>query len=192
MRAHLHIHDQTEMALDAVEDLARKEDATKPLSLARLRGILKKYGPVVNVNQRSEDGDTFLVSCCLAEGVTEAVILACVKELIEKYNADPNVEAFYDCSGKLIMGCLLAAVCRGFPTIVKYLLENTTVATDKLYTARIGLLRAYPHPPKYIEGTFSALEFAEKLNEDDMECGATQEELRITFREMYQTSQKRY
>lgn len=192
MRAHLHIHDQTEMALDAVEDLARKEDATKPLSLTRLRGILKKYGPVVNVNQRSEDGDTFLVSCCLAEGVTEAVILACVKELIEKYNADPNVEAFYDCSGKLIMGCLLAAVCRGFPTIVKYLLENTTVATDKLYTARIGLLRAYPHPPKYIEGTFSALEFAEKLNEDDMECGATQEELRITFREMYQTSQKRY
>lgn len=75
---------------------------------------------------------------------------------------------------QLQFGCLPAAVCRGLPTIVKYLLEKTAVSIDKLYIARVSVFR---NPYKYVEGTFTALEFAEKLNEADMKYGATHEEL---------------
>lgn len=67
---------------------------------------------------------------------------------------------FLDVSGELTFGCLPAPVCSGLPTIVKYLLENTAVSIDKLYTARIRLCMC---PQKYVEGTFTTLDFAEKL-----------------------------
>ena len=81
---------------------------------------------------------------------------------------------FLDVSGELTFGCPPAPVCSGLPTIVKYLLENTAVSIDKLYTARIRLRMC---PQKYVEGTFTTLDFAEKLTKDGMECGATHEEL---------------
>ena len=74
------------MALQEVADLAISR-SPHPLSLSKLRGILKTYGPNLHINQRSAIGGTFLVDILRARYVKEKAILSCVKELVENYNA---------------------------------------------------------------------------------------------------------
>ena len=86
---HKNICNQTEFALQALsEHIMSKRD---PLSLSKLRSILSYYGPNLNINQRSAIGATFLVDCCRARHVEERVILSCLKLLINKHHAQPNV-----------------------------------------------------------------------------------------------------
>ena len=88
---HKNICNQTEFALQALsEHIMSKRD---PLSLSKLRSILSYYGPNINMNQRSAIGATFLVDCCRARHVHERVILSCIKLLIKKHHAQPNVPA---------------------------------------------------------------------------------------------------
>lgn len=74
------------MALQEVADLAISK-SPHPLSLSKLRSILKTYGPNLHINQRSAIGGTFLVDVLRARYVKEKAILSCVKELVEVYNA---------------------------------------------------------------------------------------------------------
>jgi len=174
------LRDQTEMALQEVADMAISK-TPKPLSLARLRGIINNYGPILNVNQRSAIGGTFIVDCCRARCIKESVILACVKELIEKYGASPNVPATEGASYRNVtkkkdntLPALVVAAARGMPSVVKYLVESTTASITVKGTSRF---RLFMNPKKSICGTMTPLEFAEKMKEAELENGATERQL---------------
>lgn len=174
------LRDSTEMALQEVADMAISK-SPKPLTLARLRGILTNYGPILNINQRSAIGGTFLVDCCRARCIKESVILACVKELVEKYGASPNVPATEGAAYKHVtkrnhntVTPLVVAASRGMPTIVKYLLQNTSVSISEKGTSRF---RLFMNPKKSIFGTYTPLEFAEKMKHAEVESGATEQQL---------------
>lgn len=182
IHAHFNLRDQTEMALQEVAEMAISK-TPKPLSLARLRGILTNYGPTININQRSAIGGTFLVDCCRARCVKESAILACVKELIEKYGANPNIPATEGNTYNRVnrnkskhntLPCLVVAASRGMPTIVKYLLDNTTASIEEMGTSRF---RLYMNPKKSVCGTYTPLAFAEKMKEAEIENGATNQQL---------------
>lgn len=180
IHAHFVLRDQTEMALQEVADMAISK-TPKPLSLARLRGIIHNYGPILNINQRSAVGGTFLVDCCRARCVKESVILACVKELIERFGASPNVPATEGTSYQQVakkhhntLPALVVAATRGMPHVVKYLVEHTSASLDEKGTSRF---RLFMNPKKSICGTYSPLEFAEKMRAAELENGATQGQL---------------
>jgi len=177
IHAHFVIRDSTEMALQEVADMAISK-IPKPLSLARLRGVLTNYGPILHINQRSAHGGTFLVDCCRARCVKESVILVCVKELIVKYGASPDVPATEGASYKHLkkknhntLPPLVIAASRGMHTIVKYLLKNSSVSITEKGTSRF---RLFMNPKKSICGTYTPLEFAEKMKEAEIENGATE------------------
>ena len=180
IHAHLVLRDQTELALQEVADMAISK-TPKPLSLARLRGIMNNYGPVLNIDQRSAIGGTFLVDCCRARCVKESVILACVRELIEHYGASPNVPATEGSSYQLIskkqhntLPALVVAATRGMPTVVKYLVEHTSASIHEKGASRF---RLFMNPKKSICGYYTPLEFAQKMKEAEIENGAKEVQL---------------
>jgi hypothetical protein len=176
------LRDQTEMALQEVADMAIAK-TPKPLSVARLRAIIHNYGPILNINQRSAIGGTFLVDCCRARCVKESVILACVKELIERFGASPNVPATEGSLHQQVnrkkqhnaLPALVVAATRGMPSIVKYLIEHTSAHTNEKGYCRF---RLFSNPKKSICGFYTPLEFAEKMREAELENGASDVQLR--------------
>ena len=180
IHAHYVLRDQTEMALQEVADMAISK-SPKPLSLARLRGVLTNYGPSLNINQRSAIGGTFLVDCCRARCIKESVILACVKELVEKYNASAEVPATEGSSYQKVtkkkhntLPALVVAAARGMPTVTRYLLQASPTSVFTLGTSRF---RLFMNPKKSISATLTPLQFAEKMKEAELENGATERQL---------------
>lgn len=174
------LRDQTEMALQEVADMAISK-TPKPLSLARLKAVINNYGPILNINQRSAIGGTFLVDCCRARCVKECVILACVKELIEHYGASPNVPATEGSSYQQVnkkqhstLPALVVAATRGMPSVVKYLIGHTSARTNEKGNCRF---RLFTNPKKSICGVYTPLEFAEKMRQAELENGATDGQL---------------
>jgi hypothetical protein len=182
IHAHYVLRDQTEMALQEVADMAISK-SPKPLSLARLRGVLTNYGPILNNNQRSAIGGTFLVDCCRARCIKESVILACLKELVEKYGASVDVPATEGSSYQQVtkkkhytLTALVVAAARGMPTVVKYLVQASPPSISTLGTSRF---RLYTNPKKSISATLTPLKFAERMKEAELENGATEEQLSL-------------
>lgn len=180
IHAHFNLRDQTEIALSEVADIAISK-TPKPLSLARLRGILTNYGPILNINQRSAIGGTFLVDCCRARCVKESVILACVKELVEKYNASPTVPANEGSSYQRVtkkkhttLPPLVVAAARGMPQVVKYLVQASPSSICIQGTSRF---RLFMNPKKSISATLTPLEFAKRMKEAELENGAKERQL---------------
>mmetsp|Transcript_8725 Transcript_8725/g.10071 ORF Transcript_8725/g.10071 Transcript_8725/m.10071 type:complete len:184 (+) Transcript_8725:49-600(+) len=173
------------MALQEVADLAISK-TPNPLSLGRLRGIFNNYGPILNINQRSAIGGTFLVDCLRSRYVTERVILTCVKELIEKYGASPNVSATegaqYNSVRKKqkkdqnLLPPLVVAAARGMSSIVEYLIQdNIGTLTDIEGTSRF---RLFTNPKKSISGTYTPLDYAKKMKEAEIKNGAGEHDLK--------------
>lgn len=145
-----------------------------PLTLKRLRGILKQYGPPLRYNFRSEVGWTFLVECCRALYVQESVILCCVKELVEKHGASPNVYAscdvglkFKGVNGSSGITPLCVAAARGMPSVVRYLIR----AGADINLSGTGRFRLVANTMQSVVGTFTPLEFAEAVKEAELLSG---------------------
>lgn len=181
IHAHFVLRDQTEMALQEIADMAISK-TPKPLSLARLRSVLTNYGPLLNINQRSAIGGTFLVDCCRARFIKESVILACVKELIEKYDALVNIPATEGSSYQNVtkkkhntLPALVVVAARGMPSVVKYLLNADPPSIIIRGTSRF---RLFTNPKKSISGThLTSLQFAERMKAAELENGATESQL---------------
>ena len=182
IHAHFNLRDQTEMALQEVADMAISK-IPKPLSLARLRATLNTYGPVVNIDQRSSIGGTFLVDVIKARCVKESVILACAKELIEQYGANPNVPATEGATYQhvlkrkkdITLPPLVVAAARGMPSVVEYLLQKHVGANA--HAKGTSRFRLYTNSKKSISGCYSPLDFAIKMKEAEMEHGALENQL---------------
>lgn len=183
IHAHFNLRDQTEMALQEVADMAISK-IPKPLSLSRLRAILNTYGPLLNIDQRSAIGGTFLVDVTKARWVKEGVILACVKDLVETYGANVNTPATEGCFRSALhlkkgnhntLPALVVASARGMPSVVKYLLQKNIGAN--VHMKGSSRFRLYTNSKKSISGCFTALEFAMKMKEAELEHGASENQL---------------
>lgn len=182
VHAHFNLRDQTEMALQEIADMAISK-IPKPLSLARLRATLNTYGPVVNIDQRSSIGGTFLVDVIKARCVKESVILACTKDLIEQYGANPNVPATEGATYQHVLKRkkdsslppLVVAAARGMSSVVKYLIQKHVGAN--VHAKGTSRFRLYTNSKKSITGCYSPLDFSIKMKEAEMEHGALENQL---------------
>mmetsp|Transcript_14435 Transcript_14435/g.27768 ORF Transcript_14435/g.27768 Transcript_14435/m.27768 type:complete len:386 (+) Transcript_14435:277-1434(+) len=90
--SYIHSHNlllqRTENAL--LELTERCHSSKTPLSLSFLQKLLREHSPIA-INQRVRTGGTFLVELCRARYVSEGVILRCVRLLVGKFGANPNV-----------------------------------------------------------------------------------------------------
>jgi len=212
IHAHKLLCERTELTLMEVGDMAILK---KPhsLSLARLRQIIKYYGPHLNINQLSSTGSvkcyfkiypskhmafnreyffcrslllfynlrilatifsTLLVDLTRARHITERVILSCIKELVEKHGASPNIYAVEgSCHVRNRRGsylpALVVAAARGMPEVVKYLL-NIGASLTQEGTSRF---RLHTNSAKSVAGTYSPLNFSLTIKKAELACGAT-------------------
>lgn len=170
IHAHWVLRDQTEMALQDFADLCVLGKPHK-LTLPRLRAILHRYGNIC-INQRSRNGETFLVECCRARHASERIILNCITELIVVHHANPNYPAFEGATRATVPALVIAAA-RGMPSVVKYLLSVGAILNQE-GTSRF---RLHSNPSKSIRGTYSPLDFAKRMREEELLYGASEEDL---------------
>jgi hypothetical protein len=170
IHAHWVLRDQTEMAIQDVAELCVLGKPNK-LNLSRLRAIFHRYGNV-NINQRSRNGETFLVECCRARHISERVIVHCITELVSVHHANPNIPAF-EGSTRATVTALVVAAARGMPSVVKYLLSVGAVIHQE-GTCRF---RCHTNPNKSIRGTYTPLDFAKRMRETEIIYGASEEDL---------------
>ena len=182
-QSHLLLIERTSIVHFCVTEWAHSKQS--PLTLGRLRWALREYGPRIRINQRVEIGGTILVECCRARHVKESVILGCVRELIERYGADPNLSAARE-NNKTVAGGssgganqkaanggglspLIIASARGMPTVVKYLLQKEATP----FAVGTGRFRLHTNSSKSISGTaYRPLEFARAMREGEIAHGA--------------------
>ncbi|KAL7486473.1 hypothetical protein ACHAW6_012987 [Cyclotella cf. meneghiniana] len=186
---------RTESAVLQITEHAHS--STDSLTLSKLKYALIEHGPVA-VNQRVRTGGTFLVEVCRARHVSEGTILKCIKLLVEEYGANPNVPSAEFASVKnvsisrpsgnatLKTACststvgnelypLIIAAARGMPTVVKYLLNNG--ADESLRGS--SRFRLFSNPKKTVRGDgLTALEFAEKMWDEEMRNGVEQQDMK--------------
>lgn len=183
--SHLLLIERTSIAHFCVTEWAHSKQS--PLSVGRLRWALREYGPNIRINQRVEIGGTILVECCRARYVKEYVILGCVRELVEKYGADPNLAAASEkkngirkaakgsgAAAKAGIGGggglspLIIASARGMPSVVRYLLSKNASP----FIAGTGRFRLHTNNSKSISGTYRPLEFARTMRQSEISHGA--------------------
>ncbi len=162
-----------------------------PLSLSILKKLLKKYEPIA-INRRVRTGGTFLVEVVRARHVKESVILKAVMLLVEN-GADPNVPSAEVGTGSTtlpvngqsgkVRWCstgtelypLIVAAARGMSNVVEFLV-SIGADTSLRGTSRF---RLYSNPRKTVKGVdITALEFATKMRDNEVENGARKEDLR--------------
>lgn len=157
--AHMGLCIQTDDAHAALVNYANSED--EPLSLTRLRTILTNRPVLVN-RRSSYSGRTFLHACCAADYVNEGVVLRCIQYLMEHHGADPNLP----CAGESPLANpppLFFAISRVMPSVIKALLRGGA-DQDAQVTGRFRLVS---NPSQTFSGTFTPLEFAHKLREEE-------------------------
>mmetsp|Transcript_26434 Transcript_26434/g.76292 ORF Transcript_26434/g.76292 Transcript_26434/m.76292 type:complete len:329 (-) Transcript_26434:49-1035(-) len=188
--SHLLLIERTSIAHFCVTEWAHSKQS--PLSVGRLRWALREYGPNVRINQRVEIGGTILVECCRARYVKECVILGCVRELVERYDADPNLAATSEKKHRtratnetaVVVGGgsganrqagsggglspLIIASARGMPSVVRYLLLKEASP----FVVGTGRFRLHVNSSKSVSGTYRSLEFARTMREGEILHGA--------------------
>eukprot|EP00571_Detonula_confervacea_P011955 CAMPEP_0172304180 /NCGR_PEP_ID=MMETSP1058-20130122/5618_1 /TAXON_ID=83371 /ORGANISM="Detonula confervacea, Strain CCMP 353" /LENGTH=365 /DNA_ID=CAMNT_0013015299 /DNA_START=8 /DNA_END=1105 /DNA_ORIENTATION=+ len=178
----------------------RAHSSNKTLSLSILKRLVKEYYPIA-INRRVRTGGTFLVEVVRARYVKETVILKCIKLLIGENGADPNVpsaEEGLDSTTKIapvyetsaasgeVGTCLssstgrelyplVIAAARGMATVVKYLLS----VGANINLRGSSRFRLYSNPRKSVKGVdLTALEFAIKMRDNELENGVREEDLK--------------
>jgi hypothetical protein len=96
--------------------------SSQRLSLATLRRTLQTLRPL-KINHQVNIGGTLLIEICKARNVNERVVLGCVREIVEKHDADVNLPAGSadPCSG---ITPLSLASARGMASVVAFLLKH--------------------------------------------------------------------
>mmetsp|Transcript_9778 Transcript_9778/g.16166 ORF Transcript_9778/g.16166 Transcript_9778/m.16166 type:complete len:337 (+) Transcript_9778:55-1065(+) len=173
----------------------------KPLSFSIMKKILKEFSPIA-INRRVRTGGTFLVEVCRSRHVQESVILKCVKLLIEEHGANPNVPSaevgqglaasttltlgkrsaassevtcYTSSQGRELYAIVIAAA-RAMPSVVKYLLSCRNIDPTLKGSSRF---RLFSNPRKSVKGVdLSALEFAMKMREEEIENGISVADLK--------------
>lgn len=180
--SHRLVLDRTAVAHFAITEMAHSSRTS--LSVARLRWCLREYGPNIRINHRVEIGGTFLVEICRARNVTERVVLACVRELVEYHGANVNLAAAPETRARRFRGAsmmsssqleveggltpLCIASARGMPSVVKYLL--CVGASPQV--AGTGRFRLFTKSTKSISGTFRPIQFSQAMKEAEIAHGA--------------------
>ena len=164
------------------------------LSLSKLRSILYTYGPNIYINQYSSIGSTFLSDVLKARYVKESIILSCVKELVNVYNANLLIGSKEESRGQQrkkkkkkneknsnnnnidVLPPLVIASARGMSSIVKFILtkvekeEQTSITNIRTLLQMKGTsrFRLLTNPKKSLSGTYTSLEFAQKMKEMEL------------------------
>jgi hypothetical protein len=180
MFCHKKLCDRTEFVIHQLSEMSN--DKRNPLTLTKLRTIFRREGPILRVNLRATTGGTLLVEILRSRFVrTDAVILRCVKELIEVHGADPNLPAAD--SGNLATSTstgqrcswippLVIAAGRGLHSVVRYLVQ-AGACIHATGTARFRLISRHY---KTFKGTFlTPLEFSKALMAEELHYGATED-----------------
>ncbi|GKY92567.1 hypothetical protein MPSEU_000226900 [Mayamaea pseudoterrestris] len=171
--AHRLVKDNTEIAFYYLSELVTASTKKSGLSHRKLVGLLHEYGPHLRINQRTYTGGLFLIEVCRSKNVNEAVILKCVRELVEKYGAIVDLQTYEAASA--YQTALAVASARGMPTIVKYLLSKGA-SPDILSSGRFQLSK---NSKKTMRLTNSkSLDFAKEARRCELEHGATARELK--------------
>lgn len=172
--SHQLLTERTSIAHFCITEWAHSKQS--PLSVARLRWALREYRPI-RINHRVEIGGTLLVECCRARYVKEGVVLGCVRELIDRHGADPDLSAASDKryrthagnatysarnsksnqGGGLTPLCIAAA--RGMVSVVRYLLRAGASPT----LIGTGRFRLHTNSAKSVSGSYRPLEFARTM-----------------------------
>jgi hypothetical protein len=174
----------------------RAQSYKKPISLSLLKKLLSEYEPIA-INRRVRTGGTFLVEVLRARYVQESVILKCIKLLVAN-GANPNIasaemglssasatEYIYEAASGLVGSIgkelypLIIAAARGMCTVVKYLLE---VGANRNLRGS-SRFRLYSNSRKSVKGMdLTALEFALKMKDNELENGIKRADLRGLLR----------
>jgi hypothetical protein len=169
--AHRLICDNTEIAYFYLSEMVNCIGSNK-LSKSRLKSLLCEYGPNLRLNRPVSSGGLFLVEICRAKNVKENVIVRCVQELVEHWNAQIDLrttESDISCQTAL---CVAAA--RGFTHVVRYLLSRGA-SKDIICSGRFAL---HTRPKKIIRCmNQTALDFAETMLYAERAEGAKESEL---------------
>ena len=120
MAAHQALCIRTEAAIVQLAEMTFNKQ--EPLTLGRLRKLLRTPGPNLRINQRARFGTTILLECCNARYTKEQVIRRCVLELVNHYGADPNIAAT-EGDANLSYTPLFLAAGRAMPLVVEALLD---------------------------------------------------------------------
>jgi hypothetical protein len=176
MFCHKKLCDRTEFVIHQLSEMTN--DKRNPLTLTKLRAIFRREGPTLRVNLRATTGGTLLVEVLRSRFVrTDAVILRCVKELIEVHGADPNLAAV-DAGNRTsstgqssLVPPLVIAAGRGLHSVVRYLVQ-AGASIHATGTARFRLISRHC---KTFKGTFlTPLEFSKALMAEELQYGATE------------------
>jgi hypothetical protein len=193
----------------------RAHSSKKRMSLSMLKKLLIEYEPIA-INRRVRTGGTFLVEVVRARYVQESVILKCIKLLIEN-GANPNIASaevglcptssrnllytrvrsaasgeVEHCvsvsTGKELYPLNIAAA-RGMCTCVEYLLA--VGANPNLRGS--SRFRLYSNPRISVKGVdLTALEFAFKMMDRELENGIKRTDLRGLLRTISLLEDLRY
>ena len=174
--------DHTEIAYFYVSELCNGSKAGS-LNKARLCKVLDEYGPHLRMNEPVSSGGLFLVEVCRARNTTEPSVLKCVKELIERYGAQPNSRTEESNNSRQTALCVSAV--RGMSSVVSYLLGKNA-RTD---INSSGRFRLHTQGTRTQNGgrkrnrslrcdNVSPLQFARAMREAEINAGAKSSDLK--------------
>jgi len=172
--AHIQFCDRNDIVHYVISEMAHSRKVS--LNLQRIRKVFRDYGPILGCNHRSKIGGTFLIECCRARYVTERVILACIKELVEKHGSLPNVSSSEISNinrnvDYIYPICIASA--RAMPKVCQYLIQKGASVNIK----GTGRFRLKFNPRKSIYGTYTPLRFAKVMRENETKFGASSSDL---------------
>ncbi|CAJ1960304.1 unnamed protein product [Cylindrotheca closterium] len=147
---------RTEDAHMALEALLNSDQT--PLSVEKLRRILDQG---ILINRRSQSGRTFLHECCTADYVDARVVHRCVQELLTRYQADPNILTTGETDGD--RPAIFFSISRLMPSVTAALIQAG--ANSKVQVT--GTFRLVSNPAETFSGTFTPVEFARRLKEEE-------------------------
>jgi len=130
--------------------------SASPLTTPNFRKLLSAAVPVEIDTVGIVSESSLLMECVKARTASEAVILSCVRELVEQHGADVNR------ANRCGMSVLIISAARGLPGVVKYLLTkkaDTSVQGTGRFVTYVGT-KAKP-----VRGTMTALEWARAMSE---------------------------
>lgn len=172
---HLQLLSQIEEAYVAVESLAdplnghpllKSQTNYMLLTLQRLRRIITGHQPLDLNRPSNASGRTFLQVCCAAEA-NEAVIVRCVRYLIEQ-GADPNVFSVKE-EPYANRPTLYFAISRAMPHLVEVLIDAKASLTVQVS----GAIQLTFDTSKSLSGTFTPLEYAREMKRAELVNSAT-------------------
>ena len=167
--AHAELRRNCEYAHDELSGVADGNGrAAKNMTLMRLRKTLRKWAPL-RCDHVHPRGSTILMECVRTRRCSCRQALMCARELLEKWQADPNVE-----NPSSRMRAIHYCAARGMPKVVKLLLDHGAAidtAGKGTFTTSIPANHMVGARKRRITGNHTPLEWARAMKELEIQAG---------------------